>query len=229
MLSKRTVSILPLLAALASFSIECGAAGPSIVENSPFLPPNFQPPGGGSSSTTAQAAASGEYEFRGVYMLQGQYHFNLYNKREQKGTWVAEDEIKEDAPRVVRYSQDDDEVIIDLGGRQLTLGMVSTSDKVLPVETAKAPVVRQPTSSTSSTNRTTQAPVRRRVIRPTTRTSTSSTNPLLQRSTIQRPSIQRPGAVQGQSSSQRPQIQTGQSSSSRRPVIPPSNTRSSQR
>lgn len=214
------VSILPLLLAAAAFSIECGADGPSIIDKSPFLPPNFQPPGSGGSAAAAQAATSGEYEFRGVYMLQGQYHFNLYNKREQKGTWVSEGEIKEDAPRIVRYSREDDEVVIDLGGRQLTLGMVSTSDKVLPVQTARAPTTVRTPSSSVTTSRTSQAPVRRRVIRPTTRTSTSTSRP-----TIQRPTIQRPG----QSTSQRPQIQSGPTSTSRRPVIPPSNTRSSER
>ncbi len=218
----RTVSILPLLMAMTVFSIECSGAGPSIVEKSPFLPPNFQPPGGSRSTAAEQAAASGEFEFRGVYMLQGQYHFNLYNKREQKGTWVSEDEIKEDAPKVVRYSREDDEIVIDLGGRQLTLGMVTTSDKVLPVATATAPTIRRPTTTSGSTNRTPQAPERRRVIRPSTRTTPSSP-------TIQRPSIQRPGSSQQPPTSQRPQPQSRSTSSSRRPVLPPSNNRSSQR
>jgi hypothetical protein len=221
MTEARTVSIMPLLLALTAFSVECGGAGPSIVEKSPFLPPNFQPPGGSGSTAAAQAASSGEYEFRGVYMLQGEYHFNLYNKREQKGTWVSEDEIKEDAPKVVRYSREDDEIIIDLGGRQLTLGMVSTSDKVLPVQTAKAPVVRQPSTSPGSTSsRTPQTPVRRRVIRPTTRTTST---PTIQRPTVQRPTSGRPTTLQ------RPQTPSGSTSSSRRPVTPPSNNRSAQR
>lgn len=238
MLKSRSVSILPLLLATAVFSIECGAAGPSIVENSPFLPPNFQPPGAGRTSTAAQAAASAEYEFRGVYMLEGEYHFNLFNKREQKGTWVGEDDLIDGAPRIVRYSREDNEVIIDLSGRQLTLGMISTSDKVLPVQTAKAPTVRQPSSTSSATTRTTQAPVRRRVIRPSTRTTSSSTPSTIRRPTIQRPGSQRPATPSSGSQSdpgpippsiRRLQNESLQNSDSQNSILPGNNTRGSQR
>ncbi|MEX0325240.1 MAG: hypothetical protein AB3N33_04040 [Puniceicoccaceae bacterium] len=177
-LSRFPMLLLPavLLAGPAFANEESG--GPTIITQSPFLPPDFNPPGSGAGDPSMPASAS-QYEFRGVYQMGGQYYFNLYNTRDKSGTWVTEKESGGDSPRIVRFDLDEDILVVEVSGERVNLELVETSDRPMPVANAprRAPATRPAQAPTTRTTeaRPTTTPVRRRVIRPSTRNPTSST------------------------------------------------------
>lgn len=152
------------------------AVAPSIVEKSPFLPPGFQPPGGAASPTAAPAQAS-QFEFRGVYQLEGQYFFNLYNTRDRKGSWVSKLQSGEETPKIIEFDLDNDVLVVDSSGQRLSLNLVETSNNPMPLSVNRPTTAPKPTTlpaqpATTTAQRTT--PARRRVIRPSTRPGTQN-------------------------------------------------------
>ena len=95
------------MAPLVVLSRESGSGAPSIVAKSPFLPPGFQPPGTGGSPAASTGPAP-QFEFRGVYKLDGVYFFNLYNTRERRGSWVKKGAGISGFPRIVEYDEVED-------------------------------------------------------------------------------------------------------------------------
>ena len=164
------IMLLPLLALPVA-----GSEHSSIVAKSPFLPPGFTPPGGGGSAAGAPAT-SGQFQFKGVYQLRGEYFFNLYNVQEKKGSWLRRGENKDGQPRIINYQQEEDVLVVESGGKQLSLEMIQTSDRPIPLPNPaptarKVTPVKKPQTSTSDTSTTT----RRRVIRPSTRVTRPTT------------------------------------------------------
>ncbi|NDV62500.1 hypothetical protein G0Q06_08565 [Puniceicoccales bacterium CK1056] len=155
----------------------------SLVSNSPFLPPGFQPPGTPGQPATPPAT-SNQYEFRGVYQLSGTYYYNLYDVRERKGSWVTKQDANEKDMRILSFDRESNELAIDVAGKTLSLALVETSDRTLPVQTAQA--TAQPAAKAATTP-TTKQPVRRRVIRPTSRASRSSSPNTARRRVIRPP------------------------------------------
>ena len=155
----------------------------SLVSNSPFLPPGFQPPGNPGKPATP-AATTSQYEFRGVYQLSGTYYYNLYNVRESKGSWISDQEADDLELRILSFDRETNELAVDLAGKTVNLALIETSDRTLPVQTAPAAV--QPTTTTQ-TKPATKQPTRRRVIRPTTRSGNSNSGNTARRRVI-RPS-----------------------------------------
>ena len=136
----------------------------SLIDKSPFLPPGFDPPGQGGAATVAPAG-SAQLQFKGVYELRGQLYFNVYDVRQQKGSWVSLGQTATEGTRVVRYERESDTLVVNSGGQQLQLEMMATSDQTLPVATASLTPGATPSASAPQ-----QAPsplARRRVIRPT--------------------------------------------------------------
>ena len=172
-----------MLTATASTAFpETGGTVPSILRNSPFLPPGFQPPGGSQVSTEIPVSSS-QFEFHGVYQLGGQYYFNLYNKRENRGNWMSRNEEINGFPRIVRYNPDEDLLTVEVAGEQVALQMIETTDKPMPLAAGAAPQRVTPPAASQGAPRPT--PPRRRVIRPTSRTDSTSTarRPVIRRST----------------------------------------------
>lgn len=171
--TKLTVTIMLLLPALALTQAQ--ASSSSIVTKSPFLPPGFTPPGG-RGSTAAAPASSGQFQFKGVYQLRGEYYFNLYNVREKKGSWLRKGENRDGQPRVINYQREADVLVVEAGGKQLSLDLIETSDRPIPLPNPaptarKVTPVKKPQTNTPGTSTTT----RRRVIRPSTRTTRQAT------------------------------------------------------
>lgn len=171
--TKLTVTIMLLLPALAL--TQASANSSSIVAKSPFLPPGFTPPGG-RGATAAAPASSGQLQFKGVYQLRGEYYFNLYDVREKKGSWLRKGEQKEGQPRIINYQRDSDVLVVESGGKQLSLDMIQTSDKPIPLPNP-APTARKitPVKKTPTTTSRTSTNTRRRVIRPSTRVTRPAT------------------------------------------------------
>jgi hypothetical protein len=154
---------------------EVRVTAPSIVENSPFLPPGFQPPGGTAGASASAPAQTGDFEFRGVYQLEGQYFFNLYNTRERKGSWVSKEASGDETPKILEFDLAKDLLVVDSSGQKVSLNLVQTSDNPLPLSVNRPPATpAQPTTlpaQPAATARQRTTPARRRVIRPTTRPS----------------------------------------------------------
>lgn len=166
----KTVSIFLILAP-AIFLQAAEATGLSLISDSPFLPPGFEPPGSGSPIGGPPPITSSEYEFHGVYQLGGVYYYNLFNLRERKGSWVSERKPLEDV-RIISFDPADNLLVVNVGGEQSNLSLIQTSDRPMPVQTA--PRARVTTANNKSTEAEARQPVRRRVIRPSVRTSTNA-------------------------------------------------------
>ena len=171
---------LPALMLAGSGMSEEEQDAPTLVTKSPFLPPDFNPPGGAAGDPAMPASAS-QYEFRGVYQMGGRYYFNLYNTRDKSGTWVAEGESGSDAPRIVRFDRDEDVLVVEVSGERVNLELVDTSDRPMPVATAARPT---PATLPATTSQQSPTPVRRRVIRPSTRTTPATPAPTVRRPTV---------------------------------------------
>ena len=169
---RRLLTVLIMLSATASTAFpETGGTVPSILRRSPFLPPGFQPPGGSQVSSEIPVS-SGQFEFHGVFQIGGVYHFNLYNKRDNKGTWVIRNETVEGLPRIIRYEPEEDLLTVEVAGEPVALQLIQTSDQPVPLAAGAAP--QQVTTSAGTTAAPRQTPPRRRVIRPTSRTTSTS-------------------------------------------------------
>jgi len=160
--------ILILCFLLTTSAEEAAPTVPSLIENSPFLPPGFQPPGSPRKAADAPASSS-TYEFRGIYQLGGLYYYHLYNKREQKGNWFTESEAREAGVEIVDFDPTADELVVRVAGKQSNLALVETSDRTLPVQTARP--AQASVSTQNRENTTVSENNRRRVIRPSVRQS----------------------------------------------------------
>lgn len=161
-----------LILHLAALSQASANALPSLVTNSPFLPPGFQPPGTSGSATEAPPPSASQFEFRGVYQLGGTYYFNIYNLRERQGSWITENAVAEDDLRVVSFDPEENLLVLNVAGEQTRVSLIQTSDRSLPVQTAARTQVTPANNEQASPAQ--RQPVRRRVIRPSVRTSNNS-------------------------------------------------------
>lgn len=165
-------TILPLLFILAAGAAaqEEEAGTLTLIAKSPFLPPDFQPPGTVAAKAPPDQLAS--YEFRGVYQLGEVYYFNLYNVREKKGSWIASTARPggDESPRIVRFNPEEDELQVEIEGKALSLSLIQPSDKPMPVQTAPRATQTGPQAAVPTSG---QPPARRRVIRPSSRTPNS--------------------------------------------------------
>jgi hypothetical protein len=168
---------------MAGCPLASAAGPPSLVTHSPFLPPGFQPPGQSAAPGQAQPPPQrGTYEFRGVYQLDGAFYFHLYNLREQKGKWLTLDGSREDSVEILEFDPDNNELALRIDGESQNLSLIQTSDRSLPVQTAPTPArVTQPAPGTAPG--AANIPVRRRVIRPTTRTG-ENPSPVIRRPVV---------------------------------------------
>ena len=176
------VALFPLAGAEETVPEDAASAeGPSILLKSPFLPPDFQPPG-----TPGQAAGeqrqSGQYQFRGVYELGGVFHYNLYDAREKKGYWITQANAKQKGFDIVEFKPEENSLVLRVNGETQSLAMVETSNTPMQIQGSKPATLAKP--GTAEVRRTPQT-ARRRVIRPANRASSPSPN-APQRRTINR-------------------------------------------
>ena len=105
----------------------------SLVRKSPFLPPQFNPPGEAGAEAALPASRS-RFEFRGVYQLGGRYYYHLFDQGSGRGEWLSQQNQAAGSPRIVEFKQNPDRLVIDVDGRVIELEMASRGDQSLPAE-----------------------------------------------------------------------------------------------
>jgi hypothetical protein len=142
-----------------------GSMEPSILERSPFIPPDFTPPGGARAAAAAQGSVGG-YEFRGVYQIGGEYRFLVSEPRSRKGSWVQLGKAY-DGYEVRKFDPGSDTLTLFFNNseQQLQLAELDANPTPMPVS-GQIKAATQPAQ--------TPATPARRTIRPATRETTPS-------------------------------------------------------
>lgn len=169
-----------LMAGLLLPTLHGGAPAPTLLSDSPFLPPGFEPPGQ-PGQAAPEPEQPGAYEFRGVYELGGTYHYHVFNSREKQGQWLTEETAESKGFRIVGFDPESDSLALEVAGKRLDLQLVQTSNDPLPLKLARPATGQQAVEE----NTPTRLP-RRRVVRPVRRRSTDSTQQPARR-TVARP------------------------------------------
>lgn len=122
-----------------------GLTGPlfsdsTLSERSPFLPPGY-----GKEEVKPvepvvqpQGPISRELEFRGIVQIDGVYQFSVYNKKEQKGYWLKENE-REDGIAINDFDENASTIVIMMNGRSERLSLMAASEQPLPVSQVGSP------------------------------------------------------------------------------------------
>lgn len=133
-----------------------------IVEKSPFLPPDFNLPQEAPSAPppTAPARATNNLEFKGVYQINGEYKFNIFDGQTQKGTWLGLNETK-DGFEVIKFHPEGNSIDIQVAGGITNLAMAVPNDKPMAVASTPSGNV---TTANNNQPPTPPEPVRRRVV-----------------------------------------------------------------
>jgi hypothetical protein len=159
----RTFSLVLVVASLAAMVHP--VAGLSLLDRSPFVWPGFE-----ASKPPAQAqkpaTAPGDLEFHAVYELSGKTHILVKDRRQNKFHWLS---LGEEADGMLpkEYNPDKDELLLAYDNQEKWLSLQG-----LP-EASGTPVALASPTPTASASSSTTTPPRRRVIRPTS--SSSST------------------------------------------------------
>ncbi|MFU8848120.1 MAG: hypothetical protein ACNA77_05325 [Opitutales bacterium] len=140
-----------------------------LAEKSPFLPPGHgkkepEPP---KPVVQTQGPISRELEFRGIVQLGGVYQFSIFNKKDQKGYWLKENQRK-DGISVNNFNPNASSILVMVNGRSERLSLMSASENPMPVAQAAPSGPSQPPGlaiPTQATNNNTEANTRRTVPR----------------------------------------------------------------
>lgn len=161
------VRVTALVAIVATSSPFLGGA--DLVENSPFIPDSFNASQKSRKQVTKQPASSAlDIEFRGVYSLDGQYHFSIFNKKQNKGEWVSLGETGS-TYEVTGFDEDSNSIQLSIDGKTEEITLRAPDNKPIPVQTTATARTRtrQELAAANRAARAKKKPVvRRRVIVP---------------------------------------------------------------
>jgi hypothetical protein len=159
---------LTLTLTLTLFSAQSAAAD-TLESQNPFLPPGYgekeevAPP----PVVQTNGPISREVEFRGIVQFDGRYQFSLFNKSENKGYWLFENQ-SEGGISVRGYDADSKTITVNMNGRSERLTLMSASDAPLPVVSSvnqpATPGANQPVLPPGLENANNNDQDRRRVI-----------------------------------------------------------------
>jgi hypothetical protein len=159
------VAIFSLLMPILSSIDAAGIAGSSIVVHSPFLPPDFNPPGSTGSQPDTSTTLN-QYQFKGVYQLGGEYFFHLYDERSRQGSWMSRDSITEGYPRIIQFKEMEDLLVVEKDGEQFQLNMIRGSSKPVPLTSSRPSMRSVQMPGQSGPTVISEPVIRRGVIRP---------------------------------------------------------------
>jgi hypothetical protein len=169
----RCAVMLPRAVVVAALSIfGSSLSGSSLIENSPFIPEGFKANQRDTRKDTAKTdLAVRDIELRGIYSLDAEFYFNIFNKSAQKGDWVRLNDPNS-SYRVIRFDEASNRIQINLDGKTEELYLRKPDNKPLPVKTAPAVAPTSPNqaraaNTNNARSRRGNTPVvRRRVITP---------------------------------------------------------------
>lgn len=165
----------------------------TLLDRSPFIPSTFsppQPPQPPVRPTPPQQQQ--EFEFRGIYQINGNYRFLISEARSRSGRWLQLG-AKEDNIEVRAFNADNDLLTIAVNGDVREIKLASTESNPAPQPVAS--VSPQPTARTAAGPAPGTARPQQRRPAPTATSTDATPQPTQQpvRRTI-RPSTHRPGA-----------------------------------
>ena len=149
----------------------------TLESNSPFLPDGYgkakPKPKPKAAAPTSNGPLAKQLEFRGVVELQGTYQFSLFDKKDNRGYWIAENS-SEEGISVSNFERDKMRLTVSLNGRTEQLTMLNPQDKPMPVvrnmpistKPAKKPNIPGIQSKEGKQPAKTRSVPRRRVILP---------------------------------------------------------------
>lgn len=108
------------------------ACAQSLVDRSPFLPPDFQRPSSSENAPIEQPVSVQHLRFQGVFALNGEIKVNLFNTQTNKGTWVPLNGII-DGHRVVAYDSVRRSVDLEVDGEITRFDLARPTDSPLAV------------------------------------------------------------------------------------------------
>ena len=165
-------------ALLASVSV---LSAETLESSNPFLPPGYSDKKEAPKPIVqSNGPISREIEFRGIFEVNGQYQFSLFNKRDQKSHWLKENEAAEQGISVRNYDSNSRSLTVNMSGRTERLTLVTASSSPLPVVSSVSqpvttngnakqsalPPGSQNITKANNGNNTNRAVPRRRVILP---------------------------------------------------------------
>ena len=157
-----------LLAGVSLLSAE------TLESNNPFLPPGYNEKKEEPKPVVqSNGTISREIEFRGIFEVNGQYQFSLFNKRDQKSHWLKENEAAAQGISVRNYDSNSKSLAVCMSGRTERLTLATASSSPIPVVTSvsqssspQPSPTPQNITKTNNGNNTNRTVPRRRVILP---------------------------------------------------------------
>ncbi len=120
-------------------TLTSGLSAQTLESKSPFLPPGHNAPRPEAPKPVqVNGPISREIEFRGVVQMNGVYQFSVFNKSEQKGYWIRENESK-DGIGIRSFDADSMSITVNQNGRSERLSLMESTDSPLPVAISTPP------------------------------------------------------------------------------------------
>ena len=124
-------SKIPLVVlACLTLGISLAAASSKLVSDSPFLPHDMKVPP--KPPPVVNGPLSRELEFRGIVQMNGIYEFSLFNKKLNRGYWIAENG-SESGISVRNFDLSGMRITVTQNGRSEQLTLMTATDSPLPV------------------------------------------------------------------------------------------------
>lgn len=106
----------------------------NLQEKNPFLPPGYgvkkvEPP---KPVVQTNGPLARELEFRGIVRFDGEKQFSVFNKSENKGYWLKENEM-DAGIKVSGYDANSRSITVVKNGRTEKLSLMSASEAPVPV------------------------------------------------------------------------------------------------
>ena len=149
--------------ACLTLGISLAAASSKLESNSPFLPAGYnkpvEPP---KPPPVVNGPLSRELEFRGIVQMNGIYEFSLFNKKLNRGYWIAENGT-ESGISVRNFDLAGMRITVTQNGRPEQLTLMTATDSPLPVAFSMTPQA-PPGITLPGLNNRPKPPLTRRVI-----------------------------------------------------------------
>jgi hypothetical protein len=141
-----------LATALAGFSSSASAALDSVINDSPFIPPNWQPPQARPQMSQLPAVPY-TLELHGYSQVGNNVMFSLYDVRNRTSFWVTQNDPQHPDIQIVAYDLPNSTVEINDRGRDVQLELQPPSTQPMAVPPPTPPLVVYSPFDTGGGNR----------------------------------------------------------------------------